>query len=585
MRERPTLQPDWTLLHPDEFDRLVEALLKRHHADADRVWSPNDSGGDGGRDMVVVYTDRTLIYQFKFFPDGLTSKPDSRKSQLRKSFIAAAQHQPDEWILIFPGKINDTMDAYVRGLPKDKRVLQKAPDAQKIAVDIWDRTDLDTHLAPHRDLLNLLDTDRVLEAAKVLNQERALLAGGLTDALNRQADLQDLVDGLDPDWTADLSTVNGLPVAFVRAKHPHVKPISITANLVVPVADIGVREAIKDVVLLGGRGSVDIPGEYVTITDLKGPKAFQFGGTLSSLRIEHKDGIESLNGKPLHLDVTGKDGSTLQRATGQVTFAGIGSQAVTIEGLFSGGAHVTLRLPFEEGAATDFDMQLRAVGLSPGAVAQSASLLAAMARGSQIAIALDGNAVAKGALSDGDTEYARHLQGLADSAADLAAIQWATSTSFPMPHEDISGEDRVWLRALRIVHEGGLVAIPRRVFGIHAHPNVPEADWPRDGEFKSVLFGWPSDEIEVLGTRIPIPPVWVVCPKTQIDGFAEAARGATDGVPNPRMFTVTAAEDASFLMYRLDGGLKDTSGRPAPWSLPEIEEPPVLPLTFADGDD
>ncbi|WP_394276672.1 hypothetical protein, partial [Luteococcus sp.] len=78
-----------------EFSDFMEALLKREHADADCVWSPDDSGGDGGRDCVVEYPDRRLIYQFKFYKDGLTSKPDSRKRQIKKSFIAAAKYNPN----------------------------------------------------------------------------------------------------------------------------------------------------------------------------------------------------------------------------------------------------------------------------------------------------------------------------------------------------------------------------------------------------------------------------------------------------------------------------------------------------------
>lgn len=272
MRKEPRFAFDWPSMTRDEFDRLVEAVLKRHHADAVRVWSPNDAGGDGGRDVIVTYPNRTLIYQLKFFSDGLTTKPDSRKSQIKKSFVAGSRHNPDEWILVFPGKVTDAMDSYVRGLPSDRRVLEKAPKASNIRVDLWDRTSLDSALAPHRDLLNLMDRDYVLESARVLGQERAVLAGGLSDAMSRLADLQTITDDMDADWTADLATLQGVPTAFIRPKHPHVSPISFRTTFSVPARETALSEAIKEIVVLGAVAACPSPASTSPSPTLRVPR-------------------------------------------------------------------------------------------------------------------------------------------------------------------------------------------------------------------------------------------------------------------------------------------------------------------------
>ncbi len=88
------VRPGWERMDRQSFDRIVEAALHQKHADAQKIWSPEDSGGDGGRDVLVEYHDRRLIYQLKFYPDGLTSKPASRKQQIEASFKAALKHDP-----------------------------------------------------------------------------------------------------------------------------------------------------------------------------------------------------------------------------------------------------------------------------------------------------------------------------------------------------------------------------------------------------------------------------------------------------------------------------------------------------------
>lgn len=281
--------------------------------------------------------------------------------------------------------------------------------------------------------------------------------------------------------------------------------------------------------------------------------------------------------------MTDDSGVVRGNATGTVTYAGAGARGVTLEGLFAGGAHVTMRFPLtdEEHPETTFTTKLQCDGLIPAQVAQAASLLAAIARGGILNVSLDVHELARGVISPGGEEYPWHLQALADAASDLDAIQRATSVYFPMPNSDISGEERVWLRALRIVHEGGLVAIPQRQLGVFAHPDIPEQDWEPDGALKTVLVPWPVDQMDLMGASVPIPPTFVISPKARIDGFAAAARDATERVPSPRMFTVIPTPDSAFLMYRNDGGLNDTSGQPSPWGLPGVEELPTVPVNLA----
>src|SRR5690349_13880082 len=91
---------EWEHLTQPEFDRRVEALVRREYPSA-RVEARNGRGGDGGVDILVTEVDGTrTVFQLKFFLGGFTGGHGSaRRPQIKKSFRRAMREEhPDIWV-------------------------------------------------------------------------------------------------------------------------------------------------------------------------------------------------------------------------------------------------------------------------------------------------------------------------------------------------------------------------------------------------------------------------------------------------------------------------------------------------------
>lgn len=298
---------DWERLEQEGFDRLVEALLHRVHADANRVWSPEDSGGDGGRDVLVEYDHKTIIYQLKFYKDGLTSKPESRKQQIVRSFKAALKHEPDEWVLVFPSKINDAMSKFLTLLPTRKEV-KDIDHAAKVTIGTRDRPKLDDLLSRYPDLLNLVEReeDYVMRAARLYGQERAVLADGIADLTARVDGLGNLTDSVDPHWGVSFWRDGERTVVTPVAKHPgagQASPITQSLTLRFPKTAGDLAAQAEAVFQYGGKETLCIPGEYVEMGEYEGPDFFRWDGEIETLFIRAGEGNPRVLGKPVRLVV------------------------------------------------------------------------------------------------------------------------------------------------------------------------------------------------------------------------------------------------------------------------------------------
>jgi hypothetical protein len=73
---------NWRQAERQEFEWVFEQLmLREHRGAADVVRIPDDRGGDGGIDILVDYPNRRLVYQLKFYTDGLSSNEKTRKGR------------------------------------------------------------------------------------------------------------------------------------------------------------------------------------------------------------------------------------------------------------------------------------------------------------------------------------------------------------------------------------------------------------------------------------------------------------------------------------------------------------------------
>ena len=198
----------WERMGREAFEQLVEALLSRvHDRDGHEIVFPDGKGGDGGRDAVAVADGRTIVYQLKYFPDGLSTSGSSRKRQVQRSFKAALAHDPDQWVLVVPCKLTDAFRRLVKELPKGTRV--------KVAV--WDRPKVDSMLAERPDLVALLKQDDLLtERARLLGAGALLFERGILDAVAHRQATQAALNEMHPHWGVLVSEPDGVVCAAVR---------------------------------------------------------------------------------------------------------------------------------------------------------------------------------------------------------------------------------------------------------------------------------------------------------------------------------------------------------------------------------
>lgn len=577
MEKEPRLRLRWDLLSRQEFDRLVEALLTREHAAAETVWSPEDSGGDGGRDVLVEYPDRRIIYQLKFFPDGLTSKPDSRKSQIRQSFIAAAKHEPDEWILVFPSKINDTMRDYLAGLPELPRVLQKAPHGSSISTSYLDLAALDNLLVNHPEMMALVERDELVERARELAQETAVIEAVERDLPRRLGNIQVPLDSLDPDWTLDFAHVGGGAFYSLRAKHRNARPLSATLNVQIPETDSERAKEFASVLLDGGPGHVSLPRDWFEVTKLDVPEAFKFmfefgdGLTLERDQAAHS----ALVGKTLRLVVTDpKTLLVLKDAEALIEYGGIGPRSSTVIATLDGGVKVELRVPLSIELEGTLTVKFDSNRLSPTQVRDSARTMLLVQGGAKLTVFIEGQQLCQGTLQEGADSDERNMYfaALGEAAEDLEVIQRATRMQFFMPTDSLSAENRIWLRIARIIFDGGVASVPRQQVTGYANAGTDPATWPDPTVGVAMLVGVEAGELEMFGRQIPLPPLWYYHPEVKFTGYAESAQDADAGSSEPRKFTVRSVDDSFISVYRSDGKLI-RSDSVTPWALTGIREP------------
>jgi hypothetical protein len=107
---------DWSTVGRQTFDQIADTLLAREFGT--RGYAVDGRGGDGGIDYAA--DDDKIIFQYKYFPDGFTTR--SRRTQIQRSFKKAMTDEPDEWILVVPTLTTPWERNSVTGLGKGSEV-------------------------------------------------------------------------------------------------------------------------------------------------------------------------------------------------------------------------------------------------------------------------------------------------------------------------------------------------------------------------------------------------------------------------------------------------------------------------------
>jgi len=449
---------DWDHCGRETFERVVEALLHRLYSEADRVEAIDGRGGDGGRDILVIQGKRQRIFQLKYFIDGFTSERRKRRRQIEASYDAAMTHAPTDWILVVPSKLTPGERTYVEAL------AQRAATPAGLRISIYDRPLLDERLAAFPDLLGYFKRDDLLlEQAKVYNQERSILAGGVRELGERVSALGVVVDTCDPDWTVDFARQGDTVIHTLRAKHPlaaQVSPIMLSLTARLDDQPLDLQEAVRRSFGFGVPGSVTLPASSVQRWQVDGP------AWLSQDTQHIQVTFEPIASHPLpgqHLELAFRDSSdTLSTShEGVLEHVGAGHLGVSLRARFHGTIAISMLVPDESSQACTLQYSVQLEGADPVTMLRTISLLRALHTDPAIHMAVDGRPLARLRVPQAapTPEQFEWLDRLEPLAIDLDVVQRHTGTHFAVPVE-MSRLERIELRVARLLLEGHCVVHP-----------------------------------------------------------------------------------------------------------------------------
>jgi hypothetical protein len=455
------------------FDRIVEALVHRLYDAAATVEAVNGRGGDDGIDIKVTSGPRVRTFQLKYYPDGFpTASFKGRRTAIKASFERAMRHAPFEWVLVVPCTLTAAERAYVHALPAGRTVR----------VRVMDRAELDERLAVHADLEASFTRDQLFEAAKVYNQERALLMGGLADVGARVGALGRQVDGLDPHWTVDFARQADAVVHVLRGKHPRaheVSPIQITLTgsgvLASELADV-VRASLG----FGRPEEVVLPPSAVESLTLTGPDWLSGAHRQVEVRWAPAQTVPPVarDAEVVFLD---SDQQVSASYPATLSHLGRGSIGRSVDVELPGG-RLQLMIPdtASEPASPRYAYDLHR--LDPAAALRVLKMHRRFVAGGRFQVRADGHNVTGGDLPPQPAAVADLAKQLHLYVEDLEMVQRHCEQYFLVPG-DLSASERVALRVARLLIDGHCVISP---FVLSVHCTLDGEDSPT---LRTVLKG------------------------------------------------------------------------------------------------
>ncbi|MGO4205661.1 hypothetical protein AB4Z09_28800, partial [Rhodococcus sp. TAF43] len=335
---------DWSKLSREQFERIVEVLLRRKWEGAGAtVICPDGRGGDGGIDVEVQHSDgHRSIYQIKHFPDGFSGNLKStRQRQIAGSFVTAMKllPPPSEWFLVVPAKLTKGERQFVLAL-EAHRTLSKEGIAPP-TVNIVGITELDDLVVDDPGVYRYLARNLLRGDVEAYGLERATLTGEAGQLHQRLADLGDLTDSTDLHWGYDFARRGDCTTVTVRPQHPSaaaLSPITTSLNLGFRPEHESIRRQFERSMRFGASGDVLLPRDVVKQVTIDGPELIR--GTHTKTEIILKAlGRPAAVGTPLTIQFHDTEGTLHAVHKGTVTYADSGTDGFALRAEFYG--HLT----------------------------------------------------------------------------------------------------------------------------------------------------------------------------------------------------------------------------------------------------
>ncbi|MFW0797776.1 hypothetical protein AAFP30_28500 [Gordonia sp. CPCC 205515] len=570
----------WTRLDQPWYDRIVETLLLRKFRGIAKVEAIDGRGGDGGMDVGVTYPDgRLVIYQLKYYPEGMSGGWKPRRTEVKKSFKQAVNnHEPHEWVLVTPRNHTNSEKRFVRSLPDETPHGKRRPTSDRIG-----RAELDQMLIDYPEVDRWLTLDHVRHTREIFERERrAFLDSPATDLAKRISDLGELIDSTDPDWTWDFARHENMSVQALRPLHDNAaerSPIAITFGTSLD-SNSSVGRAFRRSIEYGTPTQVVIPGTALTRFEISGPPIVS-GLTNPQHLVVTSLPIESSPAVGMLMEIRFRaDGEIVATQEGTTTEVHHGTRGITSVMSFHGGRlTVNAEIPYTESSgATTMTVGYDPHGLSPRAVAQLLETVLRLHVEQEAEFLLDGRLL---------TKYSRPAQEIDDNefkevaliwnfADDLAKVLDHSRQNMTFP-DSFSVDDRVHARVARQLISGHIVASPLAQ-GVIGH--IPE-DSPINEDVRKILTTrqyrlCPAGRYvaPIAGRDFDLGEAIAVHPETWVENGSNIVEALERHENSGRHFVLRPGDDPYFFIYLADTAPHDYADRWfVGWNLDGIDEP------------
>lgn len=418
----------WAELSPHVVEQMVAVLLSQLHAgEAERI---DGLGGDGGRDVQLPTADGVRLFEIKSFTGRVGP---SQRRQITASLERAAGLQPLDWTLIVPIDHNPAELAWFERLqgtvnfPISWRGLT------------WLDGEFSTHPAIARYYVDGV-AEELADLARLFSQERASLAGGVRDVIDRVSALSRRADEIDPHYRVKITAEDGNVGIEIVPRYPGAerdRPITGSFRLAFPNTDEG-RAAEAEFRRAVEYGTpVTVPSSYTEHVSLDAPAGL--GGQFEGVTIQLlPSDIGNVEGAAI-VEIVGPSGRVLAGVPLTLTLRSRGEIGAIFEGSDRTG---WLQSTWELNSAAQtghFEFRVRSQDYFPGDLLPVVRLLESAVHPNSLRLVTETGAPLASAQIPEGVNLAN--PGFTSLVEDLAQIQWASRTtrrvSLQLANEDL----------------------------------------------------------------------------------------------------------------------------------------------------
>lgn len=579
---------EWSKLGSQaEFDRVVEAFFVKAYAhESGETYAVNGRGGDGGVDIQIRHGGNLVIAQLKYFPEGFSGGfKDTRQKQILESFTTALQHDCDEWWLVVPTTLTPGERKYALGLPDRQK-----PPLTNPKVRIFDAPELDNLASEHPDLATYFTRDELLEAAKVYNQETAMLIDQ-GDVVARVAALAKQADTLDPDWRLDLFTHGDIVGTTVVAKHPLAaerSPITIRMNATFSADQAELQRRFERVLGYGTPERIDLPASVVSNYIVDGP-AFLTRAS-DNVEVSWLPVESEADGLPFGVVFYGENDDQTATFSGKTVWTGSATVGASVKAEFYNTVTLEFLLPHAEDGGVSMSVGVDLAGREPSDIVRAVSMLERFDVEHDVTLEIDGQQLARLLMGEnGHSVLGENRDGILAHkgvAADLVYVQDQTAKYFTYP-ETVTPADRVYLRCLRRLLEGCCIVLPEQN-QVSVTLNGKDSENSRRllaGVPMQLLIDQENFGIEVFGRNFHLGHSRIHAPKITAVGAGGLIKNLDAGDVGGRQVTLRTEPAYGFWVFILRKVIADADGqaRPKSLDLPDYPDAPDVARALAEA--